>query len=149
MSLYVYVAPPLSLHIRICPGRRWYSYYPIAYTTCMHSRPCPERLFIGPPTPCMTARRVLQSDPRACAAVPFPRFRVLKSNLLDGQTVPLSELHAGAMLSKEAKDIKVKVKKLELVRATKQYRTGIFGCLVKQKTVAGPMRWNMNWVKWM
>src|SRR5690348_5129568 len=36
-------------------------------------------------------------------------FSILKSSLLDGLTLPLSELHSGALLSKEASNLKIKV----------------------------------------
>lgn len=50
-------------------------------------------------------------------------FRVLKSHLLDGQVVSLAQLHAGAQLSSAAMPLQVRVKKLEMVRATNQYST--------------------------
>ena len=50
------------------------------------------------------------------------QFRMLKSSLLKGKTIPISELHAGALLGKEAQELKVKVTELEeLLRATGQY----------------------------
>ena len=57
-------------------------------------------------------------------------FRILKSSLLDGCTVSLSELHSGALLSTEARDLKVKVKRLEgKLLASSQYETGKFAIL--------------------
>jgi hypothetical protein len=49
-------------------------------------------------------------------------FRILKSSLLAGNVVPLSTLHAGALLRLDS-DPKIKVTELKLVRATKQYIT--------------------------
>lgn len=52
-------------------------------------------------------------------------FRILKSSLLAGQTVPLSVLHSGALLSDEAAELQIKVKELrEKVLASKRYNTG-------------------------
>lgn len=59
-------------------------------------------------------------------------FRMLKSSLLDGLTVPLSELHSGAYLSAEAANLKIKVQNLEQkLVASHQYETGNFPKLPK------------------
>ena len=56
------------------------------------------------------------------------QFQILKSALLDGQVVALSNLHAGALMGSECSKINVKVHKItDMVQATKQYlNTGMF-----------------------
>jgi len=52
------------------------------------------------------------------------RFRMLKSSLLVGNMISFGDLHAGALMSKQTGNIKVKVTALQnLLRATKQYAT--------------------------
>jgi hypothetical protein len=50
-------------------------------------------------------------------------FRILKSKLLSGKDLPLSQLHAGALLSEEAESVKVKIKELKLAVASQQTST--------------------------
>eukprot|EP01126_Amoeba_proteus_P067075 TRINITY_DN9830_c0_g1_i1.p1 TRINITY_DN9830_c0_g1~~TRINITY_DN9830_c0_g1_i1.p1 ORF type:complete len:277 (-),score=47.09 TRINITY_DN9830_c0_g1_i1:230-1060(-) len=52
------------------------------------------------------------------------RFQMLKSSLLQGQTIPVSQLHSGARLGSKVRDLKVVVTELkELCRASHQYST--------------------------
>lgn len=51
------------------------------------------------------------------------QFRVLKSSLLKGSTIPLTEFHAGALVSGEASSLSVTVTELTLCHASEQYTT--------------------------
>lgn len=64
------------------------------------------------------------------------QFRRLKSALLDGQVVPLSTLHAGALMGSGCSTVEVKVHKLDdMVRASRQYDTKPQGMFLKSDFV--------------
>jgi hypothetical protein len=50
-------------------------------------------------------------------------FRILKSLLLNGQTITVSKLHSGAIFSQEVENLNVQVTKLDLYHATHQVKT--------------------------
>ena len=64
------------------------------------------------------------------------QFRILKSALLDEQVIPLSILHAGALMGSDCSTIQVKVHKInDMIRASHQYDTKPQGMFLKSDFV--------------